>query len=114
MSNLIGLTSDSLFSRWATCEPWCEGHIDDSVTTHGTSVDYFGPDGVVVNQVEGQPPVVSLIEYRPQTDFTPARARLLAFQILQAADLAERYAMPNAASEVTRMLGQALMASGNG
>lgn len=113
MSNLIDPTTDSLFGRWSTCPTWCEGHIDDSVPTHGTSVDYFGPDGVVVNQNDGQPPIVSLINYRtPQVDFTPTRARLLAFQILQAADLAERYATPSVTSEATRLLAQTLVDKG--
>ena len=111
MSQLTDLYGRGVFARIPACadKPWCEGHVDSTVTAHGTEYEFFGPDGVVVTQIEGQPPVVSLIDFNPtQNDYTPAHARRLAFQILQAADLAERYTQTSPTSQLTRLLAEVI------
>jgi len=101
----------SVFARTTECPIFCEGHVDESVTSHGTEYDFFGPDGVVVTQAQDKPPVVSLIDFNPvQHDFTPAHARRLAYQILQAAELAERYTQPCATAHITRLLAATIAA----
>jgi len=91
MRHLTGpRTDDDLFGHSASCAHWCQGHIDETAADHTTDLDYFGSDGVALTQPPGQPAVVSLIGFRPaQHDFTPERARLLAFQLQRAADLAD-------------------------
>jgi hypothetical protein len=113
MAKFTDLLGHGMFIRTTACadKPWCEGHVDDSVTSHGTEYDFFGPDGVVVTQGEGRPPMVSLIDFDPaQNDYTPAHARRIAFQILQAADLAERYAQPSATGAVALLLAETIAA----
>lgn len=88
----------------------CEGHADSSSRhLHGTAWDHFGEMGVVLTKIGDKPPVVSLIDMDPaQNDYTPAEARMLALQILLAADLAERFAQPSPAEPVIRQLALAL------
>lgn len=106
---------DSL-DRLPTCGFFCEGHTDPSnYAYHTTALDYFGTDGPVgVTQRDGEPPVVSLFEMdNPQADFSPMRARQVAYQMLLAADVAERAAMPTVTESVTRMLAEVLAAAGH-
>lgn len=109
------LGSNNNFPHYAECLTFqpCEGHADASARDiHGTSWDYFGQMGVVVTKVGDRPPVVSLIDMDPaQNDYSPAEARLLALQILVAADMAERYAQPSPTEAVVRQLAETLLAS---
>jgi hypothetical protein len=102
-----------MYDRFPGCAPWCAGHLDDSVPNqHSTDYDYFGPDAVGVTQVDGHPPVVSLFDYSsPQVNFTPAQARLFAYQLMQAAELAERFAFPLQSAAATRALAESLAAT---
>ena len=112
MADGIGSPFGGLFERLATCPGFCEGHVDASVTTHGTALDYFGTCGpVVVNQREGEMPMVCLVDLpAPSAEFTPAQARIVALQLMQAADLAERYSLPLPTAAITRALAAVLAA----
>ena len=100
-----------LFPQLPNCPSWCEGHADESTPTHhGTELDYFGTDGpVVVTQVDGHEPVVALVDLeRPAAEFTPNEARMLAYQILTAADFAERAGREDMTSIVAKAVAAAL------
>lgn len=110
MSELIGQTADG-FDRYSSCSFFCAGHADLSTAhIHTTDLDHFGKNGpVIVTQTDGEAPKVALVDLpSPQANFTPAEARVVAFQLLMAADVADRAAQPTVASEVTRMLAEAL------
>lgn len=103
-----------MFERLPHCPFFCNGHVDESSThTHTTDLDYFAENGpVTVTQVDGAPPVVSLVELpSPQADFSPMRARQVAYQMLLAADIADRAASATETSTITRLLGEALATS---
>lgn len=107
MAHGIGLAPNGLFERLDTCLPFCEGHADPSTWhIHGTALDYFGTDGpVTVNQIDGQPPMVCLVDVStPSHEMTPAEARIVALQLLQAADLAERYTLPLPTADISKAL----------
>lgn len=109
------LAGHSHFPHYAECLafPPCEGHAGPSTRQfHGTTWDYFGEMGVVVTKTGARPPVVSLVDMEPtQNDYTPAEARMLALQILLAADLAERFAQPSPTSRLTLLLAKAIDAA---
>lgn len=107
MTEVIGVAANGYFDKLSTCPPFCEGHADPGGhSEHFTALDYFGTDGpVVVNQQDGQPATVRLVDLpSPACDFTPQEARVIAFQMLQAADLAERYALPSLTADIVRQL----------
>ncbi|HZP54988.1 hypothetical protein [Actinocrinis sp.] len=116
MSELTDLLDQTLlgahqgFERYDTCFPACEGHADPStVHFHSTPWDFFGELGVTVSQTDGEAPQVSLVDMpHPVASYSPAYARVLAYQILLAADMAERLAQPSPTAEVTRLLAEAL------
>lgn len=112
MMDGIGSPFGDLFERLASCPGFCEGHVDLTVTSHGTALDYFGTNGpVVVNQREGHTPMVCLVDLAtPSAEFTPAQARIVALQLMQAADLAERFSLPLPTADITRALAAALAA----
>lgn len=106
-----------MFERLPNCPFFCEGHVDPSVYRfHSTALDYFGTDGpVAVTQLGGGVPAVSLVDLdHPQADFTVTEARLLAYQLLLAADIAERAATPSVTETVTQMLAAALAGTTGG
>ncbi len=113
----IDLAGDSLFDRCPKNPDWCPGHLGEEPTQCATEYTRFGPDGISVTQDGDAPPVVDLqtavMDWTvPRLKFSPAQARLFAFQMFQAADLAERYAQPSATSNITRMIAEALAAAG--
>lgn len=112
MPHGIGLAPGGLFERLDTCPAFCEGHADCSVTQHGTPLDFFGTDGpVVVNQRDGEQPMVCLVDVdTPYHELTPPQARIVALQLLQAADLAERYSQSLPATDIARQLAVLLAA----
>lgn len=78
-----------VFPAFDWCPGWCAGHVDDSVSdTHHTVWEYFGPDGVVVVQIDGQAAAVSLADVDLEAARTAEQEQLLAFQI----GMAERFA----------------------
>jgi len=102
-----------MFERLPSCPFFCEGHVDPSVYRfHTTTLDYFGTDGpVAVTQTDDSAVAVSLGDVEtPQADFTPNEARILAYQLLLAADIAERAAMPTTAAGIAQQLAEALSA----
>jgi hypothetical protein len=101
------------FDRYSTCFADCEGHADPSTKTfHSTKWEFFGEMGVTVSQTDGQKPEVSLVDLpHPQASYSPTEARLLAYQIMLAADMAERLAQPSITAEITRLLAEALAAA---
>jgi hypothetical protein len=113
MAEVTGPAPNGIFDRLSTCPPFCEGHADPtSYSQHGTALEFFGTDGpVIVSQCDGEPPTVRLIELEsPSHDFTPQQARLVALQMLQAADLAERYAEPSLTADTIRRLAELVAA----
>ena len=121
MSDLTDLLDQMLlgahesFARYATCFPGCEGHCDPSTRQHhSTAWEFFGQFGVTVSQTDGQAPAVSLVDLpHPKADYSPNEARLLAYQILLAADMAERLSAPTVTSRFTQLLGEALETAGS-
>lgn len=103
------------FERYATCFPGCEGHSDSSTAhEHSTPWEYFGEFGVTVTQTDGEAPQISLVDMpHPVASYSPAHARVLAYQILLAADMAERLAQPSPTEHVARLLAEALRAISN-
>lgn len=89
--------SDDSFDDWyevlPTCPAMCVGHLDRSTDYEHTSpLDEFGPDGIAVIKRDGRPAKVSLRDFNPRTAvFSPARARLFAQAVIEAANVAERY-----------------------
>lgn len=98
------------FERYETCFAACEGHADPSTAhEHTTAWEYFGTLGVTVTRTDGELPEVSLVDLpHPVASYSPAHARVLAYQILLAADMAERLAQPSPTEQVTRLLAEAL------
>jgi len=104
-----------MFERLPSCPFFCEGHVDPSVYRfHTTTLDYFGTDGpVAVTQTDGSAVAVSLVDVEtPQADFTPNEARILTYQLLLAADIAERAAVPTTTADLARRLAESLTANG--
>lgn len=116
MSDVTDLLDQTLlgtrdgFDRYDGCFPECEGHADPSTKHyHSTRWEYFGEMGVTVTKTDGESPQVSLVDLpHPQASYSPAYARVLAYQILLAADMAERLAQPSPTAEITRLLAEAL------
>lgn len=76
---------------FAWCPDWCFGHIDDSTSdTHYTAWFRFGPDGVVVEQTDGQAAWVCTNDVDRDAPRTPEQAELLEFQIAMAQRFAAR------------------------
>lgn len=109
-----GLLFDDGFERFPDCPFFCSGHADPTATEHTTPLEYFGTDGpVTVNQRPGELPRVALVDLStPYYRMSAPEARMLALQLLQAADLVDRASLPIATTEVTRLLAQALVGSG--
>jgi len=71
------------------CPDWCAGHLDDTVSdTHHTGWFRFGPDGVTVEQTDGQAAWVCVADVDRDAARTAEQAALLDFQIA----MAERFA----------------------
>ncbi len=94
------------FYRTPACPIWCSLHCDPSTEEiHTTDVGGVLGDNVIVTQTNGHAPLVALIEIEaPQHDMTPMQARALAYQLLMAADFAERAAHPTVTEQITRAL----------
>lgn len=107
MPHGIGLAPNGLFERLATCPGFCEGHCDPSTYhVHGTALEHFGTDGpVTVSQRDGEAPMVCLVDLdAPSHEMTPQQARIVALQLMQAADLAERYSLPLPTADISQAL----------
>jgi hypothetical protein len=77
------------FDLFDWCPAWCAGHVDDTMPdTHHTGWFRFGPDGVVVEQIDGQAAWVSVADVDRDAHRTEEQAALLEFQIV----MAERFA----------------------
>jgi hypothetical protein len=114
VSDSTGIFYSGAFDRHPDCPFFCEGHADPTVTEHGTPLDYFGTDGpVTVNQAAGKLPMVALVDLpTPYCRMAAPRARMLALQLLQAADLVDRASLPGSATEAVRLPIDTLVGAG--
>lgn len=86
-------TSRPEFPRYPQCPPLlgCVGHADpESLDTHFTHWERFGPSGVVVEVRDGRP--VEVRTENAPTLWTPAHALLYAAELTSAARFAQQYA----------------------
>lgn len=114
MSDSTDVFCSGVFDRYPDCPFFCEGHADPAYSEHGTPLDYFGTNGpVTVNQRCGEAPTVALVDLStPYYRLTAPEARMLALQLLQAADLVDRAALPVPATNVVRLLAESLVGAG--